>query len=853
LPSGGHSGDDGSVEGAVQPLHGRASELRALESAIAADRSVALTGEAGIGKTALARAAVIRQGRVLREGGGLATLLETPYLALRRALHVAFEGDPAEVAARVEALVGPDALFLDDLQWIDAASRDVLDLLAARLLVVTAIRADDPNASGALEAVRRLGLEVMTLEPLDAVAAAAIVRDRRPDLEPGQTAEVVRQAAGNPLVLEELAAGGPSPMTSRNLAARVNRLAGDARRAVELLAVADQPLPARAIGPGLGEASGAGLVVERAGLVEIRHELVGDAVREALDASRRRELHRQAADVVAEAGPRARHLAAAGLGEEAAAAAREALAEHADPRERAALLEVLADVGPPDRRLALRLEAARVLDELSEWPAVARLLTNEIGGSAEDQVERQAILAHARFATGDAEAARALLEASARVEIPVESGAAARRSIETATFLVNMEGSIDVALRGIEAALAAAPSATSPRRDLEVLRASILLLATGSGDPALIQAGFAEAFAQGRFRTATDRARVIQYLLLMGAGSDQALGFLLDMTGRFEAAGVGSVALEFKADAVLAALLAGHLAQAVELADELLERPAPLRARQGAEIHRARALAMLGHLDDAEADLTRLRLTVSPDWFGRGELLNASAELALWSGRPAEALRAIDAALAVPAPVAITHVAPSVLRAMIRAELGDDPGAAPAGAFSPSLAGAIPEFEAHGHLARGELDLAIQAFDRAAAGWARFNEPRAVLSSWAAGEVVRRARRVPEALERLRAALERSTTMGFEALTIRIRRSLRQAGARTSGSASPGAARGGPFAGGLTVRERELVSLVERGLTNIEIARRLGLGRPTVARILASAMTKLGVETRAQLAALVDA
>ena len=45
------------------------------------------------------------------------------------------------------------------------------------------------------------------------------------------------------------------------------------------------------------------------------------------------------------------------------------------------------------------------------------------------------------------------------------------------------------------------------------------------------------------------------------------------------------------------------------------------------------------------------------------------------------------------------------------------------------------------------------------------------------------------------------------------------------------------------------MGLVEEGLTNLEIARRLGLGRPTVTRILASAMMKLGVSSRAQLAA----
>jgi len=43
---------------------------------------------------------------------------------------------------------------------------------------------------------------------------------------------------------------------------------------------------------------------------------------------------------------------------------------------------------------------------------------------------------------------------------------------------------------------------------------------------------------------------------------------------------------------------------------------------------------------------------------------------------------------------------------------------------------------------------------------------------------------------------------------------------------------------------------VERGLNNTEIARQLGLGRPTVARMLSNAMLKLGAETRAQAVVL---
>ena len=99
----------------------------------------------------------------------------------------------------------------------------------------------------------------------------------------------------------------------------------------------------------------------------------------------------------------------------------------------------------------------------------------------------------------------------------------------------------------------------------------------------------------------------------------------------------------------------------------------------------------------------------------------------------------------------------------------------------------------------------------------------------------------------LRGVLDDAGTAGFEPLVARLRRSLRLAGVRETATTSQRSS----TATGLTARERELVALVELGLTNAEIARRLGLGRPTVARILASAMTKLGVSSRAQLAAAV--
>lgn len=49
---------------------------------------------------------------------------------------------------------------------------------------------------------------------------------------------------------------------------------------------------------------------------------------------------------------------------------------------------------------------------------------------------------------------------------------------------------------------------------------------------------------------------------------------------------------------------------------------------------------------------------------------------------------------------------------------------------------------------------------------------------------------------------------------------------------------------GLTRREQEVLTHVESGLTNLEIARRMRIARPTVGRLLSNAMDRLGAESR---------
>jgi DNA-binding CsgD family transcriptional regulator/tetratricopeptide (TPR) repeat protein len=833
-------------------LVGRDDELVTLVEAIERDQTVVVVGEAGIGKTALIRAAVARSGRRAHEGGGFATLRSVPYLALQRALDSEITGDSASAAAVVERHVGPDILFLDDLQWIDDNTLAVLDLIDGRILVLAAIRSGDPGAAAALACAERLAATLIGLEGLADEAATQIVRRAEPGLSLSRAAEIVRQAGGNPLLLEELAtAREPSSPLARALASRVDLLTPAGQRLLEVLAVTEGPLRlADGDVDAVGELVGAGLVVERRDGFEIRHSLVADAIGQRMTTGARRRAHLRAAGLVDNGLERARQLAAAGRRGAAVATALDELTRTEEPRRRAALLATAADASPTASGASLRLHAARALDEVAEWAAIVRILdAPERGATAEEQVEREAILAHAAFALGQVEVARAHLAAAVERTIDESSSAALRRVVEEATLMVNLAGEVGPAIARLDSALLAQPAGSPAARELGVLRAAIVMLATGEGDAQSLDDAIDDALRHGRLRTAADRARVVQYLLLMGGGgADDGLGYLLEQTARFDRAGFGAAALEFQADAAVASHLAGHLEQAVGLADEVLERPVPPRARQTAQISRARSLTLLGRFEQAADASEPLVATASPDFFGRGELLTVQAELAYWSGRPSAAVTFAEAALDVPAPLPIARVLTTLVHAWARFDADLRLDRSTDVRLTRSLAGARPELEGLRQWHAGDHAAGARSFATAAELWTGFHAPRALIARWAQGESMRRTGQ-QGAVQVLAAALTDAVQMGFEPLAVRIRRSLRLAGVRAA-RPTPGRQ---PRAGQLTPREREVVDLVQRGLTNVEIARRLGLGRPTVARMLSSAMSKLGAGSRAQLAASVPA
>jgi DNA-binding CsgD family transcriptional regulator len=206
-----------------------------------------------------------------------------------------------------------------------------------------------------------------------------------------------------------------------------------------------------------------------------------------------------------------------------------------------------------------------------------------------------------------------------------------------------------------------------------------------------------------------------------------------------------------------------------------------------------------------------------------------------------------DEALQIAEPVPGAYAMLRLTRAWACVEIDREPGPDFDFRLTPSLRAAPIELSALRAWHAADTAGAAEAFASAAAGWQGFDTPHALLCRWGAAESLRRTGTEEDAIVALRDVLEEGVAMGFEPLVARVRRSLRLAGVRETATIQGR----GAAAGGLTTRERELVALVERGLTNAEIARRLGLGRPTVARMLASAMTKLNVSSRAQLAAAV--
>jgi DNA-binding CsgD family transcriptional regulator len=279
-------------------------------------------------------------------------------------------------------------------------------------------------------------------------------------------------------------------------------------------------------------------------------------------------------------------------------------------------------------------------------------------------------------------------------------------------------------------------------------------------------------------------------------------------------------------------------------ADAMLSERLPPGDLDVLEPYACQALIDLGSIEEARAVADQLQGRAVPDPDSLGEALWARADLELWSGRPREALAAADEYRERFASMNVSETARFVelTAAWARYELRLEQRPAVFAQRHPLTAASDAEVHGIAALADENWQLAASRFADAAQSWSGRNARHELRSLWAQGDAARRSGARAEAQSLLEAVEQRARNAGFRLLLARVHRSLRLAGLRRSATRS--------LSGTLTKREREVLALVAQGLSNSDIARRLGLSRATVAEHVASGADKLGARSRAQAAAL---
>ncbi|WP_370147515.1 AAA family ATPase [Streptacidiphilus sp. EB129] len=507
-------------EGLNRVLVGRDADLQRIDifltSLSTAGGTLLVSGELGVGKTALLAAAAHRaaaaripslhatavQFEAQTSFSGLQQLLlpvidEVDTLgpghraALTVALGLGSGPAPAHqtVAGALLALLTRMThersllLVLDDLQWMDPTSAVVLGFVARRLLgtKVGLLCAARPEAGSFFE---HTGLPVHILEPLDERAADALLAERYPALAPKVRQRLMAEAQGNPLALLELpvplsdsqrtasdALPAYLPLSSRLQAAfasRVSTLPAITRRLLLLaalegtgdLSVLQAAVADRCSLKHLGPAERAHLVRvdDRTGRLAFRHPLIRAAVVDVSTSDQRRSAHRALASPLAEQPERqAWHLGQATV--------------------------------TPDEGVAALLErAARSMGRRGDGSiAIASLL--RAADLTPDGGQRARRLAEAAYLgasiTGDLHQVPRLLDDARRAAPGSESLVAA---VAGSSYLLNGSGDIDTAHHLLSSAVALQREPHDPREPtLAQALHTLMLVCFFSGRPDMWQ------------------------------------------------------------------------------------------------------------------------------------------------------------------------------------------------------------------------------------------------------------------------------------------------------------------------------------------------------------------------------
>ncbi|WP_101949735.1 LuxR family transcriptional regulator [Mycobacterium sp. 3519A] len=541
-------------------LIGRRSEMRALGELLGAIRSgqsqvLVVSGEPGVGKTVLLEALVEQAtGCLVLHAGGVQAEMELAFAGLhqllapitgrldvlpqpqREALETTFGLSAAAKSDRF--FIGLAALTLlstaadeqpiicvvDDEQWLDSASKQVMAFVARRLGaesvgLVFASRTPSDELSG-LPELKVDGLAVEEARVLlDSVLTAPV--------DPHVRDQIVTETRGNPLALLELTRGvTPAELaggfTLPGLIPLSGRIEASFRRRLELLpeaavrfvqlAAADpvgDPSLLWSAASLLGVDADAALPALDAGLLEVgtrvqfRHPLVRSAAYRSASLSDRQAIHRalaEATDSRVDPDRRAWHRAQASVGpDEAVAEELESSADRAQSRgglaAAAAFLERAAALTPePARRGGRTLAAAKAKRDAGALDAALGLLVATDGVPLDDMQ-----LAQAQYLRGEIafdqlrvrDAARYLQSAAALFAplSPELTREVRLQALDATMWLADLDG--PGGMRETAAAARASPPSIQPPRTVDVLLDALATLYTDgyqAGAPMLAHA-----------------------------------------------------------------------------------------------------------------------------------------------------------------------------------------------------------------------------------------------------------------------------------------------------------------------------------------------------------------------------
>lgn len=889
-------------------LIGRRDERALLDEVLAAiragnSRALVIHGEPGVGKSVLLDylAEQASSCRVMRTAG-VQSEREFPFAALhqlcaplldrlarlpapqRDALQTAFgvaTGPPPDrflIGLAVLSLLSeapdqqPLICLIDDEQWLDPASAQVLAFVARRLLA---------ESVGLIFAARLPGrnlaevplLEVQGLPDADARTLLNTVLTGQLDTRVRD--QIVAETRGNPLALLELTRGltpqqlaggfglpsavGLSSSIEENFRQRIGVLP-EATRTLLLLAAA-QPagdsvlIWSAAAGLGIGADAAAPAVdaglVEFGSRVRFRHPLARSAAYHCASLQRRQQVHRGLADVINPLSDPDRHawhlaLAAPGPDEDVAselvrsagrAQARGGMAAAAAFLERATLLTL-----DPAQRAQRALDAAAAKAQSGALDAALDLLATAEAGPLTDLQCAHVDLVRARLAfvtNRGSDAPPLLLKAAKRLE-PIDAGlcrATYLDALHAAIFAGRLAGDCGV----VQVARAVQ---TSPRPSTTHL-AELLLV------------GFATYFTNGFGAGLPILRRAVSAAL-----AHEELPWL-----------AGMAALHVWDDGAWDALTARHV-ELARAAGELTELPLAL-------ISRAVMLMFAGELTAAESLIHEAHTVTEATG---DSLTDPAMSLAAFRGRHSETSALIEATTrdVVRRGEGIWLTAAEFADAVLNNGMGNYPAAlasaqratrhadlglstwaavelieAAVRSGSPAVAAdALARLVAVTTTSGTDWALGVQArcqalladgpdaetffrtaLERLSRTGMRVELARAHLLY---GEWLRRERRRTDARPQLRTAHRMFEQMGMEAFADRAGRELLATG-ETARKRTVGAAND------LTAQEVQVARLARDGLSNPEIGARLFISARTVQYHLRKVFAKLDISSRSQL------